>query len=226
MIFGLLGVTRLMKADPNGVLKAGVGAGVDVARHRLSNALVVGEVGMSVILLIGAGLLMATFMNLRGVRLGFETDNLLTVQLTPSVAKYGPAAAGVSLDRQLIERIGAIPGVASVTTASSLPLERGPNFIFGLESDPPEKVNYVELRAVGPGYASTLGIPLRAGRSLLVSDAEGSLPVVVVNEALAKILGGAARAVGQRVVIGKSTPGAGAPREIVGVVAEDRKSVV
>jgi putative ABC transport system permease protein len=217
--FGLMGVTRLMKADPNGVLKAGAGTGVDVARHRLSNALVVGEVALSVILLIGAGLLIATFMNLRGVRLGFEPDNLMAMQLTPSVAKYGPPAAGVALDRLLIERIGAIPGVASVTTASSLPLERGPNFIFGLESDPPEKINYVELRAVGPDYASTLGIPLRAGRSLIASDAENSLPVVVVNEALAKILGGPARAVGQRVVIGKSTPAAGAPREIVGVVA-------
>ena len=219
-IFGLLGVSRVMKADPNSVMKAGAGTGVDLARHRLSNALVVGEVALSVILLIGAGLLIATFMNLRGVRLGFETGNLLTVQLSPSVAKYGPAAAGVALDRQLIERIGAIPGVAAVTTASSLPLERGPNFIFGLESDPPEKINYIELRAVGPDYASTLGIPLRAGRSLLASDAEDSLQVVVVNEALAKIVGGPAQAVGQRVVIGKSTPGADAPREIVGVVAD------
>jgi predicted permease len=219
VVFGLLGAVRLLKTDPGGMLKAAAGIGVDVARHRLSNALVVGEVALSVVLLIGAGLLIATFMNLRGVRLGFETDNILTARLSPSVARYGSAAAGVALDRRLIERVGAIPGVSAVTTASSLPLERGPNFIYGLESDPPDKITYVELRAVGPAYHSTLGIPLRAGRGLAPSDADGALPVVVVNEALAKLLGGPAAALGRRVIVGKGTPGAGAAREIVGVVS-------
>jgi putative ABC transport system permease protein len=219
VVFGLLGATRLLKSDPGGVLKAAAGTGVDLTRHRLSNVLVVGEVALSVVLLVGAGLLIATFMNLRGVRLGFATEHLMTVQLTPSVARFGSPAAGVELDRQLIERMSAIPGVAAVTTASTLPLERGPNFIFGLESEPPENINYVELRAVGPNYHSTLGIPLRAGRSLTAADAAGSLPVVVANEALAKLLGGPASALGKRVIIGRSTPAAGEPREIVGVVS-------
>ena len=189
--FGIIGSIRLLRIDPGSVLKAAAGTGVDLARHRLSNALVVGEVALSVVLLVGAGLLAATFLNLRGIRLGFDTDNILVVELSPSVAKFGSAAAGAALDRQLIERVRAIPGVSAVTTASSLPLERGPNFIFGLEGEPPEKIAYVELRAVGPDYLSTLGIPLRAGRGLVAADAERAVPVVVVNEALAKTLGGA-----------------------------------
>jgi predicted permease len=220
MAFGVIGGIRVLRTDPGSVLKAAAGTGVDVARHRLSNALVVGEVALSVVLLIGAGLLVATFLNLRGIRLGFDTENILAVELSPSPAKFGSAAAGTALDRQVIERVRAIPGVTAVTTASSLPLERGPNFIFGLDGDPPDKVTYVELRAVGPGYLSTLGIPLQAGRGLVAADAEGSLPVAVVNETLARMFGGPAAALGRRVIVGRGTPGGGAAREIVGVAAD------
>jgi predicted permease len=218
--FGLIGSIRVLRSDPGSVLKAAAGTGVDVARHRVSNALVVSEVALSVILLVGAGLLAATFLNLRGIRLGFETSGILVAQLTPGAARFASPGAGTALDRRLIERIGAIPGVSSVTTASSLPLERGPNFIFGVEGDPPDKITYVELRAVGPQYLSTLGIPLLVGRTLAASDAENALPVVLVNETLAKAFGGPAGALGRRVVIGKGTPGAGAAREIVGVASD------
>jgi len=142
------------------------------------------------------------------------------VQLSLSAATFGSAPAVARLDHDLIERIGAIPGVASVTTASSIPLERGPNFIFGIEGEPPEKVNYVELRPIGPDYFRTLGIPLRAGRGLsTASGAEDSRPVVVVNEALARLFGGSADALGRRIIIGRATPGEDVPREIVGVVS-------
>jgi predicted permease len=219
-IFGIVGSMRVLQYDPGSVLKSAAGTGVDISRHRLSNALVIGEVALSVILLVGAGLLVATFLNLRGIRLGFETDNVLAVQLYPSVAKFGSAAAGTELDRRLIERIRAVPGVSAVTTASSLPLQRGPNFIFGIEGDPPDKVTYVELRAVGPDYLSTLGIPLRAGRELVSSDADNSLPVVVVNETLARLFGGADHALGRRIIIGRGTPNENALREIVGVATD------
>jgi putative ABC transport system permease protein len=217
VVFGLIGSIRVLQSDPGSVLKAAAGTGVDVARHRLSNVLVVGEVSLSVILLVGAALLIATFVNLRSIPLGFETDGLLAVQLSPA-ARRGSAVTGAELDRRLIDVVSAVPGVAAVTTASSLPLERGPNFVFGLEGEPPDKITYVELRPVGPRYLSTLGIPLRAGRELATTDADAR-PVVVVNEALAKTFGGAAAALGRRLVIGHGTPGASAPREIVGVAA-------
>jgi predicted permease len=218
IVFGLVGSIRVLQSDPGSVLKAATGTGVDVTRHRLSNVLVVGEVSLSVILLVGAGLLIATFVNLRSVPLGFETDGLLAVPLTPG-ARSAASVAGPQLDRRLIEAVGAVPGVAGVTTAATLPLERGPNFVFGLEGDPPDKITYVELRPVGPGYLTTLGIPLRAGRELAATDA-GNAPVIVVNEALANAFGGAMSALGRRVVIGHGTPGAGTPREIVGVAAD------
>jgi predicted permease len=216
--FGLIGSLRVLRSDPGSVLKAATGTGVDVTRHRVSNALVVAEVALSVILLVGAGLLIATFVNLRSVPLGFDTDGLLAMQLAPGV-RAGSGSAGAELDRRLIEAIGAVPGVAAVTTASSLPLERGPNFVFGVEGDPPDKITYVELRAVGPGYLTTLGIPLRAGRELAAADAVTGRQVVVVNEALAKTFGGPVSTIGRRVIVGHGTPGAGAPHEIVGVAA-------
>src|SRR5439155_3740333 len=151
LAFGLLGTIRLLKARPGDALKAAAGTGI-VARHPLSNALVVAQVALSVILLTGAALLAATFVKLRGIPVGFDTDNIVTVQLPLSAATFGSAPAVARLDHDLIERIGAIPGVASVTTASSLPLERDPNFIFGIEGEPPEKVNYFELRPIGPDY--------------------------------------------------------------------------
>jgi putative ABC transport system permease protein len=218
--FGLLGVIRLLKSDPIGALKAAAGTGVDVLRRRLSNALVVGQVGLSVILLIGAGLLAVTFMNLRGTRVGFDTQNIVIVQLPMSSAKFESPGAIARLDRELVERISAIPGVVSATTASSIPLERGPNSIFGIEGQPPEQINYVELRPVGPDYLRTLGIPLRAGRGPRGSDAQGALPVVVVNEMLARLFGSPALALGHRVIVGRTTEHEDVPREIVGVVSD------
>ena len=220
IIFGVIGSRRVLQGNAATVLKSATGTGVDRARHRLSNALVIGEVALSVILLIGAGLLVATFLHLRGIRLGFETHNMLAVQLLPSVARFGSAEAGSQLDRQLIDRIRAIPGVLAVTTASSLPLERGPNFVFGIDGEPPERVTYVELRAVGPEYLSTLKIPLRTGRELGSSDAEKSLPVVVVNDMLARMFGGPDRALGRHLIIGRGTPNESAVREIVGVASD------
>jgi putative ABC transport system permease protein len=219
LAFGALGAIRLLNVDPGGALKATGGTGVDVVRHRLSNALVVGQVALSVNLLVGAGLLIATFANLRGIRVGFDTANILTVQIPLSAARSGSAAAVARLDRELIERIGSVAGVASVTTASSVPLERGPNFVFGVEGEPAEKITYVELRPVGPEYLRTLGIPLRAGRGLPVSEAEQSLPVVVVNEALARLFGDPVDALGRRIIIGRTTQREDVLREIVGVVS-------
>lgn len=220
VIFGLLGVMRLLKVHPIGALKAAAGTGVDVQRRRLSNVLIVGEVALSVVLLIGAGLLITTFTNLRGTRVGFDTDNLMTAQLQVSAARFGSPAAIAQLDRDLVEHISAIPGVASVTTASGIPLERGPNFIFGIEGQPAEQVNYVELRAVGPDYLHTLGIPLRAGRDLTALDIQQQLPVVVVNETLARLFGGSTSALGHRIILGRTTAHEDAPREIVGVVSD------
>jgi predicted permease len=218
--FGLLGVIRLLKSDPIGALKAATGTGVDVLRQRLSNVLVVGQVGLSVVLLMGAGLLAVTFMNLRGTRVGFDTRNIVIVQLPMNSTKLDSPGAIARWDRELVERISAIPGVASATTASSIPLERGPNFTFGIEGQPPEQINYVELRPVGPDYLRTLGIPLRAGRGLEASDAQQSLPVVVVNETLARLFGSPALALGHRVIVGRTTEHEDVPREIVGVVSD------
>ena len=216
--FGAVAAGRRTAADPSGVLKASAGTGWDRARSRASNLLVVGEVALSAILLVGAGLLLGTFVELRAIPLGFDPDGLVTVQLTPSVSRYGTPAAGAELDRQIVARVGTIAGVRSVTTAATLPLERGPNFVYGVEGEPPDHIQYVELRAVGPDYFTTLGIPLLAGRAWsgpAIQLTDG----LVVNDTLARLLGGAPKAVGHRIVIGQTTSGASPPAEILGVVA-------
>ena len=219
LAFAFVGAARLLKTDPGNVLKAAAGSGIDRARQRLSNVLVVVEVALSVILLVGASLLIATFMTLRDVPLGFDTENILTIELPVTSARYRLPEAGARLDKDLIEQLVAIPGVASVTTASSVPLERGPNFIFGPEGEGPDSIAYMELRPIGPDYFKTLGIPIEAGRGLVAADSDGSNAVVVVNDALATRLGGPRAALGHRVIIGRTTPNEYRPREIVGVVS-------
>src|SRR5262249_32976722 len=105
-------------------------------------------------------------------------------------------------------------------TASSVPLERGWNYIFGIEGRPPDKITYTEFRSIGPNYFETLGIKLRFGRQITNADADNGPPVVVVNATLAKIFRGGATALGQHIIIGRTTSEEDAVREIVGVVAD------
>jgi len=202
-------------------LKEGGRAGQSHRRKRLWNALVITEAALAVVLMIGATLLMRTFLYLRDTAPGFRVDGLLTATLSPSRARYTGAAPLLAFYGQTLEKVRAIPGVASATLASSLPLDGD----FRAMSLPLEDHQYARpqdwpvlwQRAVEPQYFRTMQIPLRRGRLFTEQDRQGAPRVVLINESMARRFWPGQDPIGKHL-------GTGAQDyyEIVGVVADVR----
>jgi putative ABC transport system permease protein len=195
----------------------------------LRSALVAGEAALSVVLLVGAGLLIATLVQLRAVDPGFATDDLLTASLPRWTETYGDGAAIVELERRLLPALERSPGILGAATSSNVPLERGWNLPIEIEGRPDAWEGDVEWRAVSPGYFETLGIPILRGRTLTETDGAGSPRVAVVNASFANHYFPDSDPIGQRVAIGRYKGNwigpafAGEAATIVGVVADVRE---
>jgi predicted permease len=191
------------------------------ARGRLRNALVVGEVALSVVLLIGAGLLIRTVANLLRTDPGFDPGRVLAAEVWTNGAGYDSTAQISGFYRRLTDRLDAIPGVQSAAVVEAgLPLERGGNqyvFIEGRENGAS-----VDYRAVTPGYFRTLGVPLEQGRAFGDGDRQGADLVAVVNQSFARLFLSGQDAVGRSVTFeGRN----GVPRRIVGVVGDVKSNI-
>ena len=189
LLFGLAPALGSSKPDLNQVLKES-GRGTTGGRHRLRETLVVAELALAMVMLIGAGLLMNSFLKLQTVDPGFNPRNVLT--MTTSVAgnsQYqGPARE--ALYRQLTERLTALPGVESASAINHLPLA-GDTWgvaltIEGRPLPPPGHGIGATFRVIRPNYFSTMGIPLRAGRDFTNRDSPEAPGVVILNETLAR----------------------------------------
>src|SRR6185369_3514125 len=110
--------------------ESGRGTSGSLRHHRLRSLLIVGEVALSVVLLVGAGLLFRSFLRLQSVDTGFTSQQLLTVQLSPAGSNYRRDADYISFYSQAIERVSAIPGVEAVGAINTLPLGKGPTAGF------------------------------------------------------------------------------------------------
>jgi putative ABC transport system permease protein len=188
LLFGLAPALRATRIDINKSLKASSGRqGGGRVESRMRGVLVVSEVALAVVLLIGAALLIKSFVKLRGVELGFDPNNLMTVQVSLTSDRYQSNAEVWNFQRQVLERISQLPGVRSVTTVPSLPLERGLNSYVTVEGRAEPKGRSVELRAISPEYFRTLGIALKRGRVFTEADSQDSFRVVIINESLARL---------------------------------------
>ncbi|MEM7480038.1 MAG: ABC transporter permease [Acidobacteriota bacterium] len=223
--FGLLPALRLSRPELKDFLRAGsrsTGTGLP----RLRATLVVCQVGLAVILLVGAGLLIRTFLNLRQVEPGFRTAGVLAAQIALPPARYGEAARTNAFIDGLLEAIGALPGVRSASLSLALPMNGGMTVdnVFSIEgretSTGRERVAF--LRPVSPGFFDTLGIQLLAGRTFDKRDRELAQQVVVVNRALIESHFPQDDPIGEFITVGASLGSLGGfddiPREIVGVV--------
>ncbi|HXK39338.1 MAG TPA: ADOP family duplicated permease, partial [Candidatus Paceibacterota bacterium] len=179
---GLVSSLKTSNIDLNGALKAGGRTSEGPARHRLRSALIIGEVALSLVLLAGAALLIRSLFELRSVRLGFDPQNVWAIRMSLPPEKYKTSAEVWNFEREVIERLKGLPGVRSVASASSLPPGRG------LRSGIRIKDNHdtVQFWAVSPDFFEVMGIPIRAGRSFSEADTRGSVPVMIINEALAR----------------------------------------
>lgn len=223
ILFGLAPALQAAHADLNSVLKqGGRGAGGAGGRGRMRSALVVCEVAISLMLLIGAGLLLRSFANLTRVNGGFSAPprQVLHMLISPGGRKYNDPANGLAFYDEVLRRVRALPGVETAAITDSMPPDRqGDADTFQLEGQtlPPGEINPIVSDAtVTPDYFRLLGIPLVEGRYFNDHDTAAGAPVAIVSQGFARrFLRG--NALGKR--IKQSGPGSGSPwMVIVGVV--------
>ncbi|MGD8699769.1 MAG: ADOP family duplicated permease, partial [Gemmatimonadales bacterium] len=228
LLFGLVPALRATASDLAGTLRAGTERGGGLRQARLRSGLLIAEVALSVVLVIGAGLLLRSFLQIERVDYGFDLDNVLVTYVTLPSARYSDTPQHVDFFRRSLERIEAVPGVRAAAGTSDAPaMGMGVTFSFAIEGrprpGPKEREDPVPLSAVTPDYLRTLGIPLRTGRGFSEADGPEAPAVVVINEALAHRHWLSEDPVGERI----SFEGQQGPwLEIVGVVADTRHSSV
>lgn len=200
-------------------------------KRRTRNALVIVELALALVLLAGAGLLMKSFIQLEQVDLGFDRKGILTFGVSLPEAKYTEPTQSAEFYRALDERLEALPGVERAAAVFGPPLS---GFRYSISAhdvdgrllgDAEQDRLSVQVRIVTPGYFRTLGVPLRSGRDIGATDRAGTPPVLVVNEAAARMLWPGEDPLGHRFTIG-TTFGLGRGRaggQVVGVVGNMRE---
>ena len=229
VLFGLAPALGASKPDLNSVLKEGGRTSTEsIRRNRVRSLLVVSEVALALVLLVGAGLMMQSFLRLSEVNPGFNPENLVTAGLWLPQFKYPEDAQQVAFYTELLERVAQLPGVSSSAAISVLPLtgsnvSTSPRVEGRPEPDEGER-SEVQLRSVSPGYFRTMGIPLLQGRDFSTRDDEDAPGVVVISEAGARrLFGSKDAAMGERLdyVGDMEIP---SWSEIVGVVGDVHES--
>lgn len=204
--FGLAPALSAARSNLNLVLRSGGRGGTGArSRTRLRNVLMVCEVASSAVLLIGAGLLIRSLVRLQQVNPGFETERVLTMQLSLPPARYSGLKVGLFYD-QLLDRIGRLPGVQSAGICRFLPLGgNDASLNFQIEGQPrmrPADQPRAKYRAASGGYFSTLNIALRRGRLFDSRDNQRTPKVVIINETAARRYWQGEDPIGKRILSG------------------------
>ena len=221
----LFGLAPGMQASGSGLSmtlkEGGRGGTAGRAGRRMRNALAIAEVALAVVVLIGAGLLIRSFIRLRGVDPGFRPAGVLTVRVPLAGGRNTKGERRIAFFKQVTDRIATLPGVRAVGAVNVLPLTGlGVGATFAVEGRPPPSAEQRPLglmRSVNSAYFSAMGIPLVAGRAPADSDTALSPPVIVVNQTLARRFWPGASAIGGRLAIDQI---GGRVAEIVGVVGD------
>jgi putative ABC transport system permease protein len=227
LLFGLAPALSISRTRLNESLKeSSTRSTAGGHRRRLSGALVASETALSFVLLVGAGLLVESFIKLGHVEPGFDPRHVLTFETTLPEAKYGTPPALEAFCRSVLEQLQALPGVESAAAVTSLPTEFGPDFPFTIEgrqeSSPGGASGDSQYRVVSPDYFRALRIPLLRGRFFNDADTAQSPGTVIINQAMARQFWPHQDPVGQTLLIAKQMgpEWADRPRQIVGVVGD------
>jgi putative ABC transport system permease protein len=220
IIFGLVPALQASKPDLNETLKD-AGRGSTGRRHVLRNVLVVAEVMMTMMLLVGAGLMIRSFYRLQHVDPGFNADNLLTFAIALPTQKYKEDAQQINFYEQLAERLRRLPGVEAVGLATGLPLgNNGNQTSFVVEGQPPptpDKTPLTEMVAASPDYFHAMGITLLKGRNFTEADTKDTPRVTLIDEAFARRYWPDEDPIGKHIRVGGNDP-RNPLTEVVGVV--------
>ncbi len=191
ILAGLLPAVRFTRTDINEALKQGQSRGSsDSGGSKTRGLLVVSEVALSLVLLIGAGLMIRTLLLLGSVQPGFDPNNVLTARLTVPGAKFSSPAAQIGFYDQVLGRVRATPGVESAGLIDSLPMDDGgshqPVAVEGQPVVPMADQPEVDVRLISPGYLRAMRVPVLRGRDMNDADVAGRPPVVFISESMAK----------------------------------------
>jgi putative ABC transport system permease protein len=223
IVFGLVPAFTGLRVDVSETLKETArGGGSSPARQRFRGALVIGELALSVTLLVGAGMLLRSFWQVQKVDPGFNTDHILTMQLNLPLDRYDTAVKAWSFYERLLRELASVPGISAAALTSGVPMSPGNTStnvrIPGREVAPGEKEGSADWRIVSPDYFRTMGIALR-GREFAAADMSRTAPVTIVSQAFVKRYWPGEDALGKTAVL----PSAGDnPATIVGIAGDVR----
>lgn len=201
LVFGLAPAFTASRAGLSAVMNDGQRGGHAASRPRLRGALVTVEIALAVVIMVGTGVTLRSFLRLVSEDPGFLPENMLTTELTLSEKTYAtPERRGVFIERA-VERIAAAPGIHWAAAASALPMTGwSSNHSIGVEGRTDE--THAGFRSVTPDYFRAMGIPLLAGRALSKEDRAGAPPVAVVNQTMARRFWPEGSALGKRFKLG------------------------
>jgi putative ABC transport system permease protein len=225
IVFGMAPALGASRSNLNERLKEGGRQSVESGGNRLRGVLVSSEIALSIILLVGAGLLIHSFIRLQNVSPGFSPDNLLTTSLSVLKTKYPEPDQQAGFFHRTLESMNALPGVESVAAVSPLPFGgSGEVSTFGIEGAPPalpgEEAGAFFF-TISPGYFKTMGIPVLNGRDFLEADGKASSRVLIISNQLARRFFGSENPVGRRLLLGVDADHPNPPAsEIIGVVGD------
>ncbi|HXN29368.1 MAG TPA: ABC transporter permease [Candidatus Acidoferrales bacterium] len=225
---GLLPALRVAKADLNQALKQGLGrTAADSGGSRTRNVLVVSEVALSLMLLIGAGLLIRSLWVLHNVNPGFDARGVVTMNVSIPINKFTEPAQQISYFARVLDRVRNLPGVQSAGLIDSLPLSEDgshqPISQEGRPAAPMADLPEVEVRLISPGYMDAMHIPLLSGRELDDSDVAGRVGAVLISESMAKFFWPQEDPIGKRLTLYFFPE---LTRVVVGVVADVKISAL
>ncbi|HKQ04035.1 MAG TPA: ABC transporter permease, partial [Blastocatellia bacterium] len=225
VLFGLAPAIFASRVDINETLKEGARAvSAGSARHRLRNGLVVAEIALALVVLVGAGLLVRSFVRLQAVEPGFNPDHLLTMWIGLSDPRYEVRGARRQFLKELTPKLWAIPGVEAVAVGNDLPIQGTDSSsiptIEGHPSTREEQERLVGLHPVGAGYFEALGMRLLKGRGFTERDNESAAPVAVINETAARRLWPGEEPIGKHFTFDSPSAPDFRWTEVVGVIAD------
>jgi predicted permease len=221
VLFGLMPAIRASKTDLTSAMKLKNRQGSRRLRLNFSSALVVLQIGLSMVLLTGAGLFARSLLRLQNENVGFEKSNVLLMRIDPRLAGYKTTQLS-SMYSQVLERVSSLPGIRSVTLATYSPMS-GSNrtstiAIPGYTPPPNEEMNVQDI-LIGPNYADTLGLPLLQGREIGPRDLPSSSKVAVISKAFADHFFGGQNPIGKFITFDDVT-NKDEMMEVVGVIGD------
>ncbi len=222
ILFGLAPALEISRPDLNSDLRSeGRGNTSGRRRNSLRGLLVVAQVALSLLLLIGAGLLIRNFVQLRTAAPGFDPGHLLAMRISLPPARYPAAAKMTAFYDQLATSVRTVPGVVAAAESSALPVNPirfSPSLPEGQPQVPLMQRPMFNIQTVSPGYVETMRVPLLRGREFTAADDAAAPRVLMVNETVARRFWPRENPIGKHILVGRAT----APSEVVGVIGDMR----